>query len=173
MITLNGILISPWSSMRVPWKSMEVPWNFMNLHRIWMKFHRIPWSSMDRPWNSMEFHGSPMGFHKFSMKFHWTPWSSMKVHGVPWSSMEFHGIPWNSMGLFYTGKGPSKNWKRDLRLKLSYRRWHTDWLKGNYRYQKRCRTREKWRSSNYIILQNAEVKGYLTFRFLFDSKTRL
>ena len=55
-------------------------------------------------------------------------------------------------------KGPSKNGKRDLRLKLSYQRWHTDWLKGN----KRCRTRE-----------NAEVKGYLTFRFLFDSETRL
>ena len=66
-------------------------------------------------------------------------------------------------------KGPSKNGKRDLRLKLSYQRWHTDWLKGN----KRCRTREKCRSSNYIILQNAEVKGYLTFGFLFDSKTRL
>ena len=65
-------------------------------------------------------------------------------------------------------KGTSKNGKRVLRLKLSYRRWHTD-----YRYHKRCRTREKRRSSNYIILQNAEVKGYLTFRFLFDSKTRL
>ena len=66
----------------------------------------------------MEFHEGPWS----SMEFHGIPWNSMKVHGVPWSSMEFHGIPWNSMGLFYTGEGPSKNWKRDLRLKLSYRR---------------------------------------------------